>query len=175
MPSEIGSSNRDTALHYWNGKIPPRCHWPHGRLGSGCGMSARHQCLCCHDYFEPDPRSRYHQKFCSKPACRKASKALSQQRWLGKRDNRNYWKGVEQVERVRAWRKRNPRYWKQSNYSSQLQDDSIPADPLVLGLVATLAGSTLQEDIVITCRHLVRKGCDILRSIRSKGGEAPDG
>src|SRR5437773_314224 len=40
------------------------------------GSSRR--CLSCKLPFTPDPRSRHRQLFCSDPACKKASKALSQ-------------------------------------------------------------------------------------------------
>jgi hypothetical protein len=52
--------------------------------------------------FLPDPRTRHHQQFCSELPCQKASKVASQQRWQVKAENRNYWQGPEQVERVRA-------------------------------------------------------------------------
>jgi len=44
----------------------------------------RRKCLCCGSLFRPDPRNRRHQRYCSQPACRKASKAASQRRWLSK-------------------------------------------------------------------------------------------
>ena len=53
----------------------------------------RRKCLCCGGLFRPDPRNRRHQRYCSQPACRKASKAASQRRWLGKPDNRDYFRG----------------------------------------------------------------------------------
>jgi hypothetical protein len=62
--------------------------------------------------FLPDPRTRHHQQFCPELPCQKASKVASQQRWQVKAENRNYWQGPEQVERVRAWRRAHPEYWK---------------------------------------------------------------
>jgi len=70
------------------------------------------KCLSCKHLFTPDPRSRHRQLFCSDPACKKASKALSQKYWRAKPENRNYWRGPEQVERVRIWRNAHPQYWK---------------------------------------------------------------
>jgi hypothetical protein len=69
-------------------------------------------CLFCKQSFVPDPRRRQQQRFCSTIACQKASKAFSQQRWLAKPENWDYWRGAENVMRVRAWREANPRYWK---------------------------------------------------------------
>ena len=45
----------------------------------------RRKCLNCGRLFRPDPRNRRHQRYCSAPDCRKASKAVSQARWLSKR------------------------------------------------------------------------------------------
>ena len=47
----------------------------------GCGE--RRKCKCCRKLFRPDPRNRRHQIYCSAAACRAASKAASQARWLG--------------------------------------------------------------------------------------------
>jgi len=45
----------------------------------------RRKCLNCGQLFRPDPRNLRHQRYCSAPVCRKASKAASQARWLAKR------------------------------------------------------------------------------------------
>ena len=42
----------------------------------------RRKCKCCLKLFLPDPRNRRHQRYCSVPRCRAASKAASQARWL---------------------------------------------------------------------------------------------
>ena len=36
------------------------------------------KCLNCRRLFRPDPRNVRHQRYCSEPACRQASKAASQ-------------------------------------------------------------------------------------------------
>ncbi len=59
------------------------------------------KCLCCGELFEPDARNAKRQKCCRKKACRATLKAARQQRWLGKPENRDYFRGVEHVERVR--------------------------------------------------------------------------
>jgi hypothetical protein len=64
------------------------------------------KCLCCREWFQSDARNRRHQRYCAKAACRKASKAASQRRWLAKPQNRDYFHGPEQVARVRPWRPR---------------------------------------------------------------------
>jgi hypothetical protein len=125
-------------------------------------MNARRKrCLCCKELFEPEARSQYHQRFCSRTACRKASKALSQRRWHQKPENRNYWQGAEQVARVKAWRRANRN--KKIGAAALLQEDCVPRNPLLVGLIATLVESALQEDIAAVCRRLVTKGEEILK------------
>ncbi len=147
----------------------------------------RRRCLCCKELFLPDPRSRYHQRFCSRTDCQKASKALSQACWRAKPENRNHWRGPEEVRRVRTWRKAHPGYWKkkgpqakatlQEDCSAQrvepeqlnlklvpapLQEDSFTQHPLILGLISMLTHSTLQEDIDSSRRRLIARGHEIL-------------
>jgi hypothetical protein len=76
----------------------------------------RHQrkCRCCKKWFTTDPRNHHHQQFCLKIKCRKASKAASQKRWQLKPTNQKHWCGPDEVERVRAWRKLHPFYWKRA-------------------------------------------------------------
>jgi hypothetical protein len=68
--------------------------------------------LCCQKLFSCDPRLRDRQKYCSEPACRAARKQSSQRRWLSKTDNREYFRGEQHVDRVQAWRAKNPGYWR---------------------------------------------------------------
>jgi hypothetical protein len=67
------------------------------------GAQRRRKCKCCHKLFHPDPRNRYHQRYCAAPRCRAASKAASQARWLAAPENRDYFRGPVNVARVRAW------------------------------------------------------------------------
>ena len=72
----------------------------------------KRKCKHCQTVFAPDPRSARRQRYCSKPACRRASKTASQHRWLQPPHNRAYFRGPPHVERVRQWRKDNPGYWR---------------------------------------------------------------
>ena len=47
--------------------------------------------------------------YCHKPECRRVAKAQSQRRWLSKPENKNYFRGPENTQRVRAWRECAPR------------------------------------------------------------------
>ena len=143
------------------------------------------KCLHCHQLFKPDPRSRYHQRYCSQPLCRQASKAASHRRWLAKPENRDYYCGPEQVERVRRWRQSHPKSYSteplskrkrlQDDCSSQpiekheenqvlesilLQDLLISQPYVLMGLIGMLSGLSLQEDIDTLLRRLEQLGRD---------------
>jgi hypothetical protein len=148
----------------------------------------RRKCKCCHELFRPDPRNRHHQRYCAAPSCRTASKAVSQARWLAAPENRVYFRGPVNVARVKEWRSRHPGYWRKRRRSSvALQDLSLAqavnstdkkanlaglalqevlsAQPAVLvGLIAHIVGTPLQDDIVRTTDRLLRLGQDILAS-----------
>jgi len=155
----------------------------------------KRKCLHCRALFRPDPRNLRHQRYCSKPACRQASKAASQRRWLGKAQNRNYFRGAINVQRVRAWRAAHLGYWKRTGAQTRtaLQEDSLAqavelkgktptlaesalqdllcVQPLVLiGLIANLTGTALQEDIAQTGRRLQQLGEDILSGAKRADG-----
>ena len=136
----------------------------------GCGERRKRK--CCHTLLRPDRRSRARQHYCSAPACRAASKAASQARWLSRPENQDYFRGPENVARVQAWRSRHPGYRRKGRPAGPaLQDvltaqhidliketdevarpplqDVLSAQPAVLiGLIAHLVGTPLQDDIV---------------------------
>src|SRR5215475_1100671 len=62
------------------------------------------KCKCCLKLFLPDPCNRRHQRYCSAPRCRRASKAASQARWLRKPENQDYFRDPWHAARVRTWR-----------------------------------------------------------------------
>jgi hypothetical protein len=157
------------------------------------------KCLCCGEMFRPDPRNLRHQRYCSKAACRKASKAASQRRWLAKPDNKDYFSGPENVARVQEWRKAHPGYWRGRRAKARvaLQDDcsvqivelssessSLAADALqeiyaaqpaiLIGLIAHMSASTLQEDIARSTRRLLQLGQDILGGRQADGHQTAD-
>ena len=157
----------------------------------------RRKCRCCLKLFRPDPRNRRHQRYCSAPACRAASKAASQARWLTRPENHGYFHGPENVARVQAWRSRHPGYWRRGRgISPALQDLSMaqPFDPpdktadsiglplqevvvaqpaVLIGLIAHIVGTPLQDDIARTTDRLLRLGQDILATSTERGDNAP--
>ena len=144
-------------------------------------------CRHCKKLYLPDPRTRDRQKHCSAPECKCASKAWRQRRWVNSPAGRNYFREPDNVERVQQWRKAHPGYWRrkrpkvenalQDDCASQplarqedkeqlnviaLQDDCLMQPALVVGLIANLTGSTLQDDIALTIRKMHAYGQNIL-------------
>lgn len=155
----------------------------------------KRKCKHCHGFFHPDYRSAGRQKFCSKPQCRKASKAQSQRKWLEKAENKEYFKGPYHVQRVQIWRETHPGYWRKAQgKENALQDsltpyleepqgvtenlhenalqDILTSQPAVfIGLIAQLTGSALQDDIALAARSMRQLGNDIInRKTPNKGG-----
>jgi hypothetical protein len=91
-------------------------------------------CLCCNKPFEADARNAHHQKYCSLPTCRKASKVASQNTWIAKLENVNYHSGDLAVVRVRDWQKAHPEYRERqkAKRGNALQDFILqqPADSM---------------------------------------------
>jgi hypothetical protein len=148
---------------------------------------AKRKCRHRKEFFRPDPRNRHHQRYCSKPACRQQSKADAQRRCLQKPENQGHFRGPENSQRVKAWRKAHPGYWRKGKPEAErplqdlcgnqlpeneqltkesvrpaLQDLLLTQPTLVVGLISAMTGSTLQEDIADAVRRLQRKGQDIL-------------
>jgi hypothetical protein len=113
--------------------------------------------------FTPDARNATRQRYCSKPACRKQSKADSQRRWLQKPENRDYFYGAEHVLRVQRWRAAHPGYWRRAKRSPVALQDLLILQPAVMvGLIAQLTGFALQDDIARAARRMQQLGNDIL-------------
>jgi hypothetical protein len=152
----------------------------------------KRKCRCCGIFFPPDRRNRRHQRFCSRPECRRAAKAASQKLWRKKPENRDYFCGPGNVHRVQEWRKANPGYSRPktntalqdylaektsknpkvnpSFASTALQDLLVSQPTVLIGLIAHLTGSALQDEIALTTRGLQQLGNDILNApIQAKG------
>ena len=148
----------------------------------------KYKCLHCNEIHLADYRNRGRQCYCSKPECRRASKAHSQQQWLSKPENKNHFRGSENCERVRQWRQTHPGYWckkravaeepLQETCSAQaavneevvtssvpdaLQDICFSQPALLVGLISVMTGHALQEDIAASTRSFLSRGEDILR------------
>lgn len=148
-------------------------------------------CLSCNEAFTADVRNRGRQKYCSKPECRRAAKAARQARWRQKPQNRGYFGGPEHVQRVQEWRRAHPGYWRSHRRGkrvalqdaltgqaidapvdfspSALQDALRHQGPVLLGLIARLTDSTLQDALVATTLGLLQLGQNILAGGRDDG------
>ena len=151
----------------------------------------RCKCLHCQKLFVPDYRNRGRQKYCSSVTCQAIRQEASQQRWLSRPENRDYFRGADNVKRVQQWRAEHPGYWKrqarkpwralqeacseQAAVTEELVTQSPPQaslpalqelcavqTPLLVGLIAQFTDAALQEDIVVYTRSLIARGQDIL-------------
>ena len=148
------------------------------------------KCLHCKEEHRCDPRKRGRQHYCIAPECRRASKAASQRRWVSRPENRDYFRGRQNCERVRQWRSANPGYWRQKGVGAEsalqdlvnpqnledqrlvtpdlsiaLQEMSFSQHALFVGLIAVMTGHTLQDEIATSARSLLSRGRDILRMV----------
>ena len=158
----------------------------------------RRRCKHCQELYKPDPRHLKRQNFCRKPVCKAASKKHSQQKWLNKPKNQDYFSGPENVTRVQEWRISHPYYWKRKRPSRKpsltdnaLQDmkssktlaskgnsmdliqialqDSISGKTLVLiGFDTHLNKNALQDIIDATDQEIVKLTPDILKELTKK-------
>jgi hypothetical protein len=135
----------------------------------------------------PDKRHFRDQKYCTKPACRHASKLASHRRWYHSEKAADHRDPQENKRRMREWRAEHPKYWRRRGKvpagalqemtasehidaqevtpglnGTALQDINFLQPALVVGLVAHLTGSALQDSIAETSRRFVLLGQDIL-------------
>jgi len=141
---------------------------------------ALRKCKHCRKLFIPDYRNYKRQKYCRDPACRHAYRIQIQKNWRAKKENRDYFRGKTNVERVQEWRKAHPGYWKKKRVTLQddcdiqpvatksvtvlgkpLQDDCFRNNPLIIGMISHFSGA-LQDDIASVLVSLHAKGQMIL-------------
>jgi len=155
----------------------------------------KRKCPSCGVFFTPDHRNWRRQRYCSKPECRKAAKAASQKLWLQKPENRNYFRGPDNVRRIQEWRKAHPGYSrkkrealqdhlsgkpvesptvKPSFATSVLQDLFTSQVTVLVGLISHSTGSALQDDIASSARRLQQLGNDISNGPTHNNGGAHD-
>ena len=109
------------------------------------------KCLHCREFFVPCSNNRRTQRYCSKAECRKASKIAAQAKWLNKPQNRCYFRGPENVERVRRWREHHPGYWrKKGSPPADALQDLAPIE-LSQNQPVTLSELRLVPDNFIVC------------------------
>lgn len=143
----------------------------------------RRKCPHCGQLYWPDPRNRYHQVYCPATACQQARQWAGQARWRCRPENRDYFRGPAAVERVRAWRKGHPGYWRKKASALQtvmksqpnevqadvagvipeaLQTDLLSQPALLVGIISVLTGTALQAVIADQVQRLHLRGEQIL-------------
>lgn len=140
------------------------------------------RCAKCRRRFIPEPRAAGRQRYCPNPECRKASQRSSHRRW-GK-NNPGIFSGTENTQRVQAWRKAHPDYYKtrKANTGAEelaavlydlapqtvLQNVWLPQTVAIVGLIAWLRGArgkVLQKTIALDLREIMSRGHAICRKI----------
>lgn len=146
------------------------------------------KCPYCIKFFLPDSRNGYHQVYCGKPDCRRASKRASQRQWEGRPENSGYNCSAEKKAKVRAWQAAHPGYWKRRRQEpvvlpelcltqpTEEQGDNLSRigpvlpevlaaqPPVVIGLIAQMTGSVLPEDIAVVTGRLIARGRALMGS-----------
>lgn len=148
----------------------------------GMKRCRRRKCKHCGKLYRVNPRRRDLQKYCCEPACQRASHAASQRRWLAKPENRNQFREPDNIKRVQAWRIAHPGYWRRRYKRPDALQDVIPSQPVdvekdtpglirgalqdvlpsqltvLVGVISSLTGSALQEEIVQSMRQFQTRG-----------------
>jgi len=147
------------------------------------------RCAHCRHPFAVNPRVGKLHRFCSRPACAQASRRAAQEKWLRKNGGKTFFHGKKSVENVRAWRARNPQYWKRTRRHQggragafrltrklkaalryvALQDTIDPHLALEIGIISRLSGAALQDTIASEMRATMLLGRAILRGQRIPG------
>lgn len=81
------------------------------------------KCRHCGRLFRPGPRNTTRQRFCPATECRAASRQASQRKWTQK--NQLYFRGEREVQRVQAWRREHPEYWRK--HAERVETDGTGA------------------------------------------------
>ncbi len=71
------------------------------------------RCSICHKWYEPDNRTREHQRSCNNPACKKEQKARTNKSWL----KRHPGYGRSRKLKTRDWAQQYPNYWQEYRWN----------------------------------------------------------
>lgn len=154
------------------------------------------KCVHCKLFFQPDPRNRWHQRYCPKPACRRVSKVVSQRRWRLQPVNKRCYDAEENRRRVKEWQDAHPGYWKKRKKQAVVLRDILVSEataepklgrpdgavlqdlwsshpPVVLGLIAHLGGLSYRDDIVAMANRLVARGAALMGELQNDHEKNP--
>jgi len=143
-----------------------------GRQGEAgpAAMNTKHErrrCRSCKKLFSPDPRCRFHQRFCAEAACQRASKVESQRKWRVKAENLWHWRREKIFGNFASQGPDNA-----SLEQPPEREEKLPDDPVILGLLVVLCGSTRQVLIEETYTNILAAGREILRNQNAADVEA---
>ena len=149
-------------------------------------------CAHCEQLFAVDPRVGKLHRYCSTPACAKASHTMANAKWLEKwkleHEGKPYFTGSENCTHVRHWRAVTPKYWRRLKRAQRakrpqfrliqyrlsamrlvaLQDTIDTFFTLGTDLLARLPGGVgvaLQDSMARKLRRARLRGHEILRII----------
>ena len=106
-------------------------------------MASKRTCRACGKSFSPDYRNQADQAFCSRPECRR-------------------------FRRAEAQRQRRQRSSKEDPLTRRLKPSEarwLRANPMIVGLVSVLIGSTDWQDIEAFCAAAILRGETILNGV----------
>ena len=152
----------------------------------------KRRCVLCDRSFAINPRVGKRHRFCSRPACAKASRRAAQRQWLKKwqqeHGGESYFAGQKSLGNTPARPARHPDCKKRTRRSKgarcgrfrltsklaavvrsvALQDTIDTVLALQIGLISRLTGAALQDTIARKMRALILRGNAILQGQRSK-------
>lgn len=131
------------------------------------------RCAHCGQRFVVNPRVGKRHRYCSLPACVKASGVHARKKWLKKNGGRKYFDRSDNTDRVRSWRKQHPLYWRRKTRVRRrrrndyvitkalaaalryvgLQDMIDTHLALKIGLISQATGAALQDAIAKEIRR----------------------
>jgi len=149
-------------------------------------FDTQRSCSICHNNFIVNKFSSSRQLVCQRKECRKIAKKQRQADWLAR--NPDYFKGSENVERVRQWRLKkaekvaNLKIKLETQKSSEskssqkakscsklnlenevLQDLAFASQsPILIGFMSFTTGSVLQDEVLNLCAECFIRGQQLL-------------
>jgi len=139
----------------------------------------RRKCKCCLKLFRPGPCNRRHQRYCSAPRCRRASKAASQP--AGSPGQRITITSAEPCISPAArpgGRARHPGYWRKASRRQTASKDVLPAQVVDPVGKTGFFTRTPQRDFCCTSAAWARRtrtsqGARLAHCLRGRGERNP--
>lgn len=153
----------------------------------------KRNCCHCKKLYRPNKYNHDRQSYCLKDECQKARSRKNRLNWKSREENRDYFKGPWNVDRVKEWRAKNFGYWKRSGGKKPLQTAAISEHTgnerdtknalqtvdstqlfLITGLISHITGDTLQAAVLKKANYFILKGQNLLNQKTQKEGDVPN-